>query len=537
MLIDKLRFHADFLGSSAFWMRLFNSRGGIVLFPLALGALASCGFAPLEKWPLTLAGLSLIFYLTSVYKSKKAVFCGLLCFFTALNAITLWWLNFVMEGFGGLPVLLSNAVVILFALYLGLPYALLGTLGAALCRGRMPVLLLCFIPAGFTAADFIISWLFSGFPWTFVGYTAQEGPLSAYAPLVGVRGINLLFYITAGAIALNLKRQFVFLPIAGVIFIAGVFCEALTFTTEEEEPLQVSLVQGNIAQSIKWTPEMVAPIIGTYWNLSEPLFKPGQLVIWPESALPLYFERAVGLLADLNYVAYSRQSLLITGLQHIDEEKYEAFNSLLIVGGQEKISSNINDLNHYDKRKLVPFGEIVPFEDQLRPLGSIFNFPMSSFTRGADGQANIEAFGHKLIPAICYEAIFPELIRELNQPESGAIVMLSNDSWFGPTYGPQQHLNIARMRCLELQKPMLRATNSGVTAFISREGWVIRALPSDEAGVLQGSVTCAQGMTPYARVGSIPVIILALLLAAAGFYYRRQDPDKRRQVLESLIRP
>lgn len=537
MIIDKLRPHADKIGSSALWMRLFNSRPGLVFFPVLLGALASCGFAPLEKWPLTLAGLSLIFYLTSIYRSKKAVFCALLCFFTAENSITLWWLNFVMEGFGGLPVLLSNAVVILFAVYLSLPYALFGTLSAALCRGRMPVLLMCFIPAGLVVADFVVGWLFSGFPWTFLGYTALEGPLSAYAPLLGVRGINLLFYITAAAVALTLKRQFVFLPVAGVIFIVGVFCEALTFTTEEEEPLQVAMVQGNIAQSIKWTPEMVGPIIGTYWTLSEPLFQPGQLVIWPESALPLYFERAVGLAEDLNYVAHSRQSLLITGLQHLNEERYEAFNSLLILGREAKISADIDSLNHYDKRKLVPFGEIVPFEEMLRPLGSIFNFPMSSFTRGAEIQDNIEAFGHKLIPAICYEAIFPELIRELNQPDSGAIVMLSNDSWFGPTFGPLQHLNIARMRCLELQKPMLRATNSGVTAFISREGLVTEALPTDEAGVLQGSITCARGMTPYARWGSIPVIILALLLTGCGFYYRRQDPDKNRQVLESLIRP
>ncbi|MBO8415178.1 MAG: apolipoprotein N-acyltransferase [Proteobacteria bacterium] len=537
MSVEKIRAFAEVIGSPLLWQRWFNSKLGLVLFPLLLGVLASLGFAPLEKWPLTLAGLSLMFFLMGGYQSKKAIFAAVLSFFTTLNAVTLWWLNFVMEGFGGMPMLLSNLVVILFSMYLALPYALLSCLANRFCQGKLPVLLLCFIPAAFVLSDFIISWLFGGFPWVYPGYTALQGPLSAFAPLIGVRGINLLFYLLAGVIALTLKRQFIYLPAAGVIFIAGVFCSSLSFTTDDDKPLKVSLVQGNIMQSVKWRPEMVGPTISTYWNLTEPLIAKDHLIIWPESAIPLYLERAHGLVQDLNTVMHEQGSLLITGLQHKNEETNAAFNSLIILGQEESLSPVTAELNHYDKRKLVPFGEVVPFEEMLRPLGSIFNFPMSSFTPGAEKQQNIKAFGHELIPAICYEAIFPELINSLNAEESGAIVMLSNDSWFGTTSGPKQHLNIARMRCLELQKPMLRATNSGITAFIDKQGQVTDAFPSDKAGVLRGSVHCATGLTPYSRCGNIPLWVLTVLLVGLGVYYRGRDPDKQKQMLESLVRP
>lgn len=537
MSVEKIRAYAEIIGSPELWQRWFSSRLGLVLFPLLLGVLGSMGFAPLEKWPLTLAALSLMFYLMGGYGTKKALFVAVLSFFTTLNAITLWWLNFVMEGFGGMPMLLSNLVVILFSIYLALPYALLSCLAKRFCMDKLPVLLLCFIPAGFVLSDFIISWLFGGFPWVYPGYTALHGPLSAFAPLIGVRGINLMFYLLAGVIALTLKRQFIYLPAAGVIFIIGVFCSSLSFTTDVDKPLKVSLVQGNIMQSVKWRPEMVGPTISTYWNLTAPLIAKDHLIIWPESAIPLYLERARGLVQDLNAVMHEQGSLLITGLQHKDEAANAAYNALIILGQDESLSPDTSELNHYDKRKLVPFGEVVPFEEFLRPLGSIFNFPMSSFTPGKTDQKNIRAFDHELIPAICYEAIFPELISSMNEETSGAIVMLSNDSWFGTTSGPKQHLNIARMRCLELQKPMLRATNSGITAFINKQGEVNDVLPSDEAGVLNGEVTCALGLTPYSRFGNIPLWVLTVLLVGAGVYYRWREPDKQKQVLESLVRP
>lgn len=534
-MLEQLIVKLEKFGDKALWQRLFTLKSGLIIFPALSGLLSSAGFAPLGMWPLTLAGLSLFTALIGFYPLKKQIFAATLAFGLAFNAATLWWLNFVLQGFGKLPLPLSWSVVLLFSLYLSLPYALLFCLAKKLAGPRRPLLLFCFLPVAWCLADFVIGWLFTGFPWVYPGYSALSGPLAAYAPLMGVRGINLCFYLCAAAIALAIYREFIFLPAAGLIFMGGIFATSIPYTVESK-PLTASLVQGNIEQSVKWRADMVAPTLATYWRLTEPLIRPGQLVIWPESAIPLYLERAASLVSDLNTVFHQKNALLVTGMQRIDPAARQAYNSLFVLGSLPQIE-NLQQIPRYDKRQLVPFGEVVPFARQLRPLGSIFNFPMSSFSRGSEDQRPLTVFDSKFIPAICYESIFPELINALNRPDSGLVIMLSNDSWFGPTSGPLQHLNIARMRCLELQKPMLRATNSGITALIDADGRVLDALPADKEGVLTVTLTPRQGLTPYARLQNIPLIVILLVLGGCGLWHKRRPHNKQHQVLESLIRP
>ena len=531
--MNQLRIYLEKFGNLALWQRYFTAKWGLVLFPALLGLLTSGGFAPLEKWPLTLAGLSLMLALCGFYPRARQVLLGVLIYFTALCTAALWWLNFVLEDFGQLPVPISWLVVVLFALYLSLPYALLAALARHLTKERRHEFLCCLLPPAWVGADYLVGWLFTGFPWVYVGYSALQGPLSAFAPLLGVHGINLAFYLCAAAIALALYRKFVFLPLAGIIFILGVFCSSLSFT-DKGESLEASLVQGNIAQSVKWNPDMVGPTLATYWQLSRDEFSPGRLIVWPESAIPLYLENAPSLLADLNSMAHQHGARLITGIQHRTADS--SYNSLIVLGDNAQLQS-LADIARYDKRRLVPFGEVVPFADLLRPLGSIFTFPMSSFSAGEDDQAPLAAFSHPFIPAICYESIFPQTINALNLRDSSFILMLSNDSWFGTTAGPIQHLNIARMRCLELQKPMLRATNSGITALIDANGSVIDRLPQHQPGVLRVTVQTRTGLTPYAIAGEIPTVVLTLLIFAAGLWQVRRPRNRQREALEQLVRP
>ncbi|MBU3826636.1 MAG: apolipoprotein N-acyltransferase [Candidatus Anaerobiospirillum merdipullorum] len=532
--MNKLRYYLEKLGDVALWQRLFSTKWGTILFPTLLGLLTSGGFAPLGMWPLTLAGLSLSLALCAFYQRPGQIFWMVWSYFTALCTASLWWLNFVLEDFGALPVPLSWLVVFIFALYLSLPYALLSALLKRYFKEQRAEFICCLLPPAWVLADYIVGWLFTGFPWVYVGYSALQGPLSAFAPLLGVHGINLLFYLCAAAIALALYRKFIFLPIAGLIFIVGVMCAGLSFTTPQDK-LEASLVQGNIAQSVKWRPEMVAPTLATYWQLTQDELAPGRLIVWPESAVPLLMERAEDILQSLNAVAHEKGALLITGVQHRDKQD-KVHNSLVLLGDNATFATSA-DLPRYDKRKLVPFGEVVPFATLLRPLGSIFNFPMSSFSPGAQKQSPLQVFDSYAIPAICYESIFPQAINALNTKEAGFILMLSNDSWFGTTAGPIQHLNIARMRCLELQKPMLRATNSGVTALIGADGKVLKALAQQQSGVLRVTVQTRTGLTPYARLGETSTIVLALLLFTIGLWHSRKPRNRQREALEQLVRP
>ena len=200
---------------------------------------------------------------------------------------------------------------------------------------------------------------------------------------------------------------------------------------------------------------------------------------------------------------------------------------------------DLDNLQNYDKRQLVPFGEVVPFEKYTRQLGSIFNFPMSSFTHGAYEQKQmfLEQQGLSLIPALCYESIFPELMLSLHDENTNGIIMISNDSWYGDTRGPQEHLAIAQMRSLEMQKPMIRVTNSGITAYINEKGEVVKRLPSNVDGALQMNFVPTKGMTPYVRFGNIPLYILLVLLIIIGIYLRSQDQDERIAILKEMVRP
>lgn len=732
MLLNTLVSKLSFLHDLMDYKRVLASKSALVLISVGLGLIATLGFAPYHMWVVTAVSLIFELYFTSCQKTTKRVFCSLLLYFTALNAITLEWLNFVMNGFGALPLPLSWCIEIIFAAYLALFHALFGSIAfraawrrikpqpestlipapaatatspaiapapatssattveassadaddddyeddfdampergigafkaqalsqkeaeaeaeaaepssqeviAALdsikpdLPGGMPgmfshdlslpvltdkkgqkyrfykhVYLLCFLPVALVLSDFLIGWLFTGFPWMYLGYIATDGPFSSYAPLFGVRGITLLLLICVGALALTLERRFIYLPIAASIFLLGVFTLGIRYTSDLPA-IKVAGVQGAIPQSIKWDPLQTMPTIEKYLSLTMEYFGQSDLIVWPESALPIFAQQITPLLRDINIHAEATGSPILIGIQRYElleptgpastpaatttnsndpsskdseltktspsadetliegtstastattnttpaaEEKPQAqapatnggkrrlvprqsFNSLFLLGQSE----SLEDVQVYDKRKLVPFGEVVPFAQYTRALGSIFNFPMSSFTPGATLQKQMHLKERDLyfIPAICYESIFPEALAELHDENTNGILMVSNDSWFGHTRGPEEHLAIARMRTMEMQKPMLRITNSGISALIDPMGKVVTELPRDEAAVLFTDMPLAKGMTPYMRWGNIPLYIALPLLLLIGIYFRHKEEDLNEQHFQELVRP
>lgn len=393
--------------------------------------------------------------------------------------------------------------------------------------------LLGFLPAALVLADYIIGVLFTGFPWMYVGYTTVDSPFASFAPLVGVRGISLLFFICAGAIALAIERRYVYLPVAGFIFFVSIIIMGIKYVTPME-PIKVAGIQGNIEQSIKWDPNHTIPSIKKYMNLTSPELGKNDVVIWPESAMPVYVQQIVPLLDDLNFLANEQETALLMGIQRVTPDKL-SYNSMYVFGQ----SKNLFDAQIYDKRQLVPFGEVVPFENLTRQLGSIFNFPMSSFSPGAldQEQIHIGKFNLKFIPALCYESIFPELMLSMHSDETNGIIMISNDSWYGDTRGPIEHLAIARMRSMEMQKPMIRVTNSGITAYIDELGAIVERLPSDEEGVLHMQYVPTSGTTPYAKGGIYIFIVMVLATIALGFMLRRVRQDAVQQQFNDMIRP
>lgn len=507
------------------------SKKGIFLCSIFLGLIATFGFAPYNMWPITLGAVVGLLILISSVKSLKAVFCATALFFTSLNLITLNWLSFVMEGFGEMPALAVWPIIALFSFLLSISYSIATVFSKKFSKNRRSVMICAYIPALFVIADFINGYALGGFPWVYLGNTCIDSPFSGFAPLLGVRGINLIFMFTAGALAMAALRKFLYLPFVAIILAIGSFSSSINYVSPAQE-LKVALVQGNITQSLHIDSERLNMIIAKYWDLSRDLFKNHDLVVWPESALPLTIENGLGLLSDLNAVAYENKANLVTGLLSTDANG-KIFNSILVLGKDQELS----DFSTYNKRKLVPFGEFVPFATVLRPLGKIFNIPMSSFSKGLSEQKPLEAANIQFTPAICYEAIYPNVVSSINNDETQAILMVSNDSWFGPTRAPWQHLDMARMRSLELQKPMLRCTNSGVTTIIDPQGNLEKTIAIDKEGVLSTTFKTYKGMTPYAKYGDTPVVFLMFALLIFGFISSKKKIDKNNDALQKLVRP
>ncbi len=332
-------------------------------------------------------------------------------------------------------------------------------------------------------------WLFTGFPWLWIGYSQTEGPLAPLAPLLGVEGITLALALGAGAFTLLLlRRQWwamaVPLVIAGATYWAGL---QTWVTPQNDMRTSVALIQGNIPQAVKWLPSQRWPTLMKYFDLTRQNWD-ADIIVWPEAAVPALEREIPTFLSNLDNAARRNNTALITGI--LDQnDKGQFFNNVMVLGDNGAKDYAYPGAVVYSKHHLLPFGEFVPFEDLLRPLAPIFNLPMSSFSRGDFQQPNLDAKGHKLSTALCYEIAFSDQVRKNTHKDTDFILTLSNDSWFGRSIGPIQHLEIAQMRALELGKPVIRATNNGVTAVIGSNGRIQASVPQFETAVLKTDVS------------------------------------------------
>jgi len=358
-------------------------------------------------------------------------------------------------------------------------------------------------------------WFLSGFPWLALGYSQLETPLRGYAPVSGVYGTSFAAALMAGAIVtLLLGRRAARLTALGlvlVIVIAGALLRRVEWTAPRGTQVSVALVQGAVPQSMKWEAGQRDRTLELYAGLTAPHLGT-DIVVWPEAALPALERDIRPFLDSLRAAARGRGSEVILGQLRRDPETGAYYNALLALGESEQ---------WYDKRRLVPFGEFFPVPAQVREWLRLMNLPYSDFEAGADDQPPLAAAGEALAPTICYEDAYASEQLDLVR-NSTLLVNVTNDAWFGDSTAPHQHLDISRMRALETGRPMLRATNDGVTALIAHDGALMGTLPQFQAGVLTGTVQPRVGHTPYVRLGNWPVLVIAFAGLALGFAWPRR---------------
>lgn len=473
-------------------------------------------YAPFELFPLAFVSLAALYALLErslsaamAHPSRQGFLLG---FAWGLGAMLagVSWLYVALHRFGGMPAPLAALAVALFCAFMACYAGLAGALFGWLRRGRSwqdaPLFASLWL-----FSEWLRGWLFTGFPWLAVGYSqTPPSPLAGFAPVVGVYALGgLVALVAALGVAGVLRRDWRAGALVMALLLAGAGLGQLRWTAPVGAPLSVALVQTNFEQSLKWRPELIQ-----HWldeNLAFVRNNPAQLVVLPETTIPMLVEHLpAGYLEALGQIAAANGGDVILGSFTRDAQGH-IFNAAIRRGRSPE--------GHYAKQHLVPFGEYSPpLFDWFYALAHI---PMADQTRGAANQPPLPVAGQQLAINICYEDVFgEELIRSL--PEATLMLNLSNLAWYGDSFAQPQHLQIARLRALESGRPMLRATNTGMTAVIDPDGTVRAVLPAFQVGVLRADVQGHQGLTPYARWGNAPAVAAALIYCLGLIALRRR---------------
>ncbi|MBA5763410.1 apolipoprotein N-acyltransferase [Vibrio sp. 404] len=485
-----------------------------------VGALTTFAFSPYQIWPLAFFSVAALLLLIHGQSAKKSAWIGY-AWGLGQFATGISWVHVSIDNFGGMPKIASLVLMTLLVGYLAIYSALFTGLLTRFAPNNDRTRFFIVAPALWLVCDWLRGWVMTGFPWLWLGYSQIDSPLASFAPIGGVELITLLIVISAAAISYAiLHKHWLTLVIPATILATGFGLRNINWVTlNPESATKVALVQGNIEQELKWVPSQRWPTIMKYIDLTRQNWD-ADIIIWPEAAIPAFEFEISSFLANLDSNAKANHSAVITGVVNQDSQR-RFYNSILSLGETSYGDYSYDLEKRYHKHHLLPFGEFVPFEEILRPIAPFFNLPMSSFSRGDFIQPNIDANGKQLAPALCYEIIFGEQVRENITDDTDFILTLSNDAWFGRSIGPLQHMEIARMRALEFGKPVIRSTNNGVTAVTDYKGNITAEIPQFETGVLRTKVTSTTGQTPYHGYGSWSLYLWVAVCAITGWRMRR----------------
>ncbi|MGO4304852.1 apolipoprotein N-acyltransferase [Cupriavidus sp. RAF12] len=498
-----------------------------LLIAAVLGVAHTQAYAPHDWWWLQLLSLAGLVALVAGAPRPRAAATTAYAFGLGWFLSGIWWLYISMHVYGEMPAWMAALAVVLFAAYLSIWPALASATWHWLTgRGRDGVLPALAFGAVWALSEWLRGVIFTGFPWLGSGYPHTDGPLAGFAPLIGVYGIAAL----AGTIAALLvsgvraacqrgqpgaaRTTALTLGLAVALPLAGAVLAPISWTSPVGQPVSVRLLQGNVAQDIKFEPIGIQRSLELYRDLITAA--PADLVVTPETAFPVILqELPVDIAQAVRKYMESTGSTVLFGAAGADSP-VDFTNSVFAIGPEQP------RLYRYNKHHLVPFGEFIPFG--FHWFVNMMKMPLGDFRRGGLDQPAVPVRGIRVAPNICYEDLFGEEIAEtLRQQDTPANMLanVTNLAWFGDTIALDQHLQISRMRALETRRPMLRATNTGMTAVVKPDGTVQARLPTFQVGTLAASVQGTQGLTPYVRWGNAPVLLGSLLVLLLAVQVRR----------------
>lgn len=511
-----------------------------VILALFLGAIAVFAFAPFNIWILSFISYLGLIALIADLSAKKAAgvaFCWGFGFFGA----GVHWIYVSLLQYGNFSAVVAVIIVCLFVCYLALYPALFAYLLQRLSKPYSFIQLVIAVPALWQLTEFLRGWILNGFAWLQLGYSQLNSPLRVFIPIFGVLFLNLLIPLLCGLILYlfhrrkSLSRQDAFIVIGSTLgFILIVWAGSfISWTkTDSSRSATFALIQGNVKQSIKWSPKQLDKTLSDYARLTEDYLPISNIIIWPEAAVTDTESSQQQYLKQLDKRARQFHSSIAVGI--IDSQtkwgKTEIFNSLITLGNN--IPYHYPENNRYNKRHLVPFGEYVPLRSLLAPIARLLNIPMASMSAGADPQPQLKMQGFNFATVICYEIILPELVWSAYTQDTDFLLTVSNDAWFGDSIAPWQHLQMAQARAMEFGRPLLRSTNDGITVAVDHHGMILKQLPQFKQGVLTITLSPTQGQTPFSIWGTSIYWLITLMFMVLTLLNLRKTKKKESNSLK-----
>ncbi|MCC2666782.1 MAG: lnt [Gammaproteobacteria bacterium] len=492
---------------------------------LLAGAVLTLAFAPFSLFPLAILSPALLLWLWLSITPKQAFWRGWL-YGLGFFGTSVYWVFISIYTFGNASVFLATLITGSFIALLALFPACQGYLLNRYFPENNGRKMICAFSALWVLLEWVRSWFCSGFPWVLLGDSQIYSPLKGFAPVYGVYGVSLAVLLSSGILVhayWNMKKRkykSVYYSLAALIilWVIGGGLTFITWTKPHGKPIQVSLVQGNIPQEIKWSPNQLQLTLDRYAKLTQAHWD-SSIIIWPEDAIPLPLKTALPFLDELTMQAKQHHTSLVLGIPVKNESNQndEYFNTVIAIGAYT---------DAYVKHHLVPFGEYTPMPSLLKPIMRLFNIPMSNFIPSTGLPKSLEINGITIATFICYEIAYPELVVS-HDSSMGMLLTVSNDAWFGQSIASAQHLAIAQMRAIEMGRPLLFVSNTGITAIIKPNGKLQSVAPLNTPFVLTGTVQPMAGKTFWQRRPMDPILILLVLLLYSTIKYRRQQKKKK----------
>ena len=430
----------------------------------------------------------------------------------------IYWVIVAVNKYGGINIYLSFLILMLFVLYMAV-YTACFALGIAFFRKGFSVPIYLSAPPAWVILEYLRGTLLTGFPWSFLAHSQYNFlPLIQVASITGTYFVSFLIVaVNAGLFALFTRKKisFVYSAVILALLLSSLTYGIVKLRSADSGRLKAAIIQGNIGQDMKWDEAFKVKTINTYYQATMNAGKGVNLVVWPETAMPLIFDsepnvkQYVGALPSI-----TGANLLFGTISRDREGKFH--NSAYVLGADGR------EEGRYDKSHLVPFGEYtplrtwLPFLEKLSvQIGELFPGKGPSPIRTAMGNIGV---------LICYEGVFPYITRETVRNGAQVLVNITNDAWYDRTSAPYQHLSFYVFRAIESDRYVLRAANTGISAIIDPSGRIHGKTPIFEPAVVTGGFALKNTMTPYVRYGDYFVLLCAVFLAIivpAGLRVRR----------------